>query len=132
MATPPKAPGVIAVLVTCPTRQVGEKIGRALVEERLAACVNIVPGLLSIYRWQGKLCRDRELLLIVKTQRTRFPGMARRIASLHPYSVPQILAVPIARGNPPYLAWVRESTTLRNPRRGGTASPPVRRGRTAK
>jgi periplasmic divalent cation tolerance protein len=123
MATPPKAPDVIAVLVTCPNRQVGERIGRALVEERLAACVNIVPGLTSIYRWQGKLCRDREVLLIIKTRRTRFPGMARRIASLHPYSVPEILAVPIARGNSPYLAWVRESTALRNPRLDGASSP---------
>jgi periplasmic divalent cation tolerance protein len=122
-ATPPKAPDVIVVLVTCPNHQVGEKIGRVLVEERLAACVNIVPGLTSIYRWQGKLCRDREVLLIVKTRRTRFPGMARRIASLHPYSVPEILAPPIARGNPTYLAWVRESTTVRNPRRNGASSP---------
>jgi periplasmic divalent cation tolerance protein len=111
VATRSKASDVVALLVTCPDQRVGEKIGRTLVEERLAACVNVVPGLISLYRWQGKLCQDREVLLIVKTRRTKFAPVARRIKTLHPYSVPEILALPIARGNSAYLAWVRESTT---------------------
>ncbi len=101
----------IAVLVTCPSRQVGEKVGRTVVEERLAACVNMVPGIVSLYRWEGKLCRDREVLLVVKTRRPKFAALARRIKSLHPYTVPEILALPIAHGHPKYLAWVKESTT---------------------
>jgi periplasmic divalent cation tolerance protein len=126
--TPTKSLDVIAVLVTCPNRQVGEKIGSALIEERLAACVNVVPGLISIYRWQEKLCRDREVLLVVKTRRTRFAQLARRVKSLHPYSVPEILAIPLVRGDSAYLAWVREST--RDER--GRVSPPALRGHTSK
>lgn len=102
--------GFIVVLVTCPTPEVGEKIGRALVEERLVACVNLVPGLISLYRWHGKTCREPECLLVIKTRRTRFPALARRIQALHPYSVPEIIALPIATGSVPYLSWVREST----------------------
>ena len=103
--------GTLVVLVTCPTRQVGEKIGRTLVEERLAACVNLIPGLTSIFRWEGKICREAENLLIIKTRRARLTALLRRITTLHPYSVPEIIAVPLAGGWPPYLAWVRESTT---------------------
>ena len=119
---------MIAVLVTCPNRKVGEKIGRALVEDRLAACVNVVPGLTSIYRWHEKLCQDREVLLIVKTRRTKFAQLARRVTSLHPYSVPEILAVSVARGDSAYLALVRESTTGGR----GRISPRALRGHASK
>ena len=102
---------IIAVLITCPNRQTGEEIGRTVVEERLAACVNIIPGITSYYRWEGKLCRDREALLLVKTRKLKYMLLARRIKSLHPYSVPEILALPVARGYSKYLTWVRESTT---------------------
>ena len=106
-----KASDVIVVFVTCPNRQTGEKIAKTLVEERLAACANVVPCLTSFYRWLGKLCRDRETLLLVKTRRPRYPMLARRIKCLHPYSVPEILAVPIARGNSEYVSWVLKSTS---------------------
>ena len=102
---------VVAVFVTCPNRRVAETIGRTLVEERLAACGNIIPGLTSIYRWQGKICRDSEVLAILKTRRSCFPKLARRIRELHPYSVPAIVALPVALSSPSYLAWVAESTT---------------------
>ncbi len=106
-----RGPQTLVVLVTCPTRQVGEKLGRALVEERLAACVNVVPGLTSIYRWQGKVCNDPEILLVIKTRRTCLRALICRVERLHPYSVPEIIALPLAGGSAPYLSWVRESTS---------------------
>jgi periplasmic divalent cation tolerance protein len=99
------------VLVTCPSRKVGEKIAHALVEERLAACVNVIPGLTSIYRWEGKICRDAEVLLLIKTRQVRLPALTRRVRAYHPYSVPEIIALPLAGGSATYLAWVRDSTT---------------------
>lgn len=101
---------ILDVFVTCPNRRVAETIGRALVEERLAACANIIPGLTSIYRWQGKICRDREVLVLLKTRQSCFSGLARRVRELHPYSVPAIVALPVAVGSAPYLTWVVEST----------------------
>ncbi len=98
------------MLVTCPSAAVGERIARRLVEERLAACVNLIPRVISTYRWQGKLARDRETLLVIKSRRVRFPALARRVAALHPYSVPEIIALPLQAGSRPYLAWIREST----------------------
>jgi periplasmic divalent cation tolerance protein len=100
----------VVVLVTCPNRRVAELLGRSMVEERLAACANVVPGLTSIYRWGGKLCRDREVLVIMKTRRPRFQALARRVCALHPYAVPEIIALPLAAGSPAYLQWVAEST----------------------
>ncbi|HWR72380.1 MAG TPA: divalent-cation tolerance protein CutA [Nitrospirota bacterium] len=101
---------MIVVLITCPNRRVAETLGRTLVEDRLAACANVVPGLTSIYRWQGKLCRDREVLVLLKTRRPRFAALARRVRELHPYSVPEVIALSVAAGSPAYLAWVAEST----------------------
>ena len=101
---------IVAVLVTCPNRRVADAVGKTVVEERLAACANIIPGLTSIYRWQGKLCRDREVLVIMKTRRSRFPALARRVRAVHPYTVPEIIAVPVTFGSAEYLAWVAEST----------------------
>jgi periplasmic divalent cation tolerance protein len=89
---------------------VAEVLGQSVVEERLAACANVVPGLTSIYRWEGKLCRDREVLVIMKTRRPRFQTLARRVRALHPYSVPEIIALPVVAGSPAYLQWVAEST----------------------
>jgi periplasmic divalent cation tolerance protein len=94
----------------CPSREVAEKLGRTLVEERRAACANIVPGLTSIYRWEGKICRDREALVILKTRRSRVAALSRRVRELHPYSVPEIIALPVVLGSPAYLTWVVEST----------------------
>jgi len=109
---PAQAPAarIIVVLVTCPTRNVADRIARALVSEGLAACVNVVPGLTSTYRWQGKICRDPEVLLIIKTRRRRLPALTERIRALHPYTVPEVIALPLIGGSPAYLAWVEEST----------------------
>ncbi len=109
-AARPGASRCVVVLVTCPNRRTAETIARALVEERLAACANIVPGLTSVYRWKGDICRDREVLTLLKTRRSRFAALARRVRELHPYSVPEIVALPLVAGSPPYLAWVMDST----------------------
>jgi len=98
------------ILVTCPSQEVGERIGNALVQERLAACVNVIPGLTSIYRWEGKICRDAETLLLIKTRRMRLPALIRRVKGLHPYSVPEVIALPLVGGSASYLSWVRDST----------------------
>lgn len=98
------------VLITAPSEEVALKIARALVEERLAACVNLVPGLTSVYRWQGEVVEDKEVLLIVKTTTFAFPKLKERVLSLHPYTVPEIIALPIAEGHGPYLAWLRANT----------------------
>ena len=110
MAVPSSALRILVVLVTCPNRRAAERIGRTLVEEHLAACANILPGLTSIYRWQGKVCRDPEVLVLLKTRRSCFPALAGRVRELHPYSVPEIVALPVALGSPAYLTWVAAST----------------------
>uniref|UniRef100_A0A7C6E343 Divalent-cation tolerance protein CutA n=1 Tax=Thermus tengchongensis TaxID=1214928 RepID=A0A7C6E343_9DEIN len=97
------------VLITAPSEEVGRTLARALVEERLAACVNLVPGLTSVYRWQGEVVEDREVLLIVKTTTFAFPRLRERVLSLPPYTVPEIVALPIAEGHGPYLDWLREN-----------------------
>ena len=110
MAARSRPSDIIVVLITCPNRRVAETLGRTLVEDRLAACANVVPGLTSIYRWEGKLCRDREVLVLLKTRQPRFAALARRVRELHPYSVPEVIALSVAAGSPAYLAWVAEST----------------------
>ena len=99
------------VLSTAPPDRAPE-LARALVEERLAACVNIVPAVRSIYRWQGELCDDGEALLVIKTTAGQVGRLAARLAELHHYDVPEIVSVPLAagEGNPAYLAWVAANT----------------------
>ena len=99
----------IVVLVTCPGRVQARKLAKALVSKRLAACVNIVPGVESLFWWDGKLDRAREALLIIKTTARAFPSLTRAICALHAYQVPEIIALPIVRGHPPYLRWLRDS-----------------------
>jgi periplasmic divalent cation tolerance protein len=86
-----------------------ERIALALVDERLAACVNRVPGVSSTYRWQGQVCTDREELLIIKSTAAQFDALRARIVALHGYSVPEIIALPVGAGHEPYLAWVAAS-----------------------
>ena len=97
-------------LTTCPDPESARHIADALVEERLAACVNVLPGVHSTYRWQGKVERADELLLLIKTTRVRLPALQERIKTLHPYELPEVLAVE-AGGLPAYLQWVARETT---------------------
>jgi periplasmic divalent cation tolerance protein len=94
------------VLTTCPDAAVAETIARALVEEGLAACVNILPPMRSIYRWKGRTEEASEQLLVIKIATARFPAVRDRIRALHSYELPEIIAVPVADGLPEYLAWL--------------------------
>lgn len=100
----------VVTLTTCPARDVAERIASALVEERHAACVNIIPGLTSVYRWQGRIERGEELLLVAKTTREAYPGLERTVLRLHPDELPEIVAVPVQGGLAGYLQWVSEQT----------------------
>lgn len=102
--------GHIIVYITVSSPEEGEKIAKALVEKRLAACVNIVPGLRSIYHWQGKICDDRELLLIAKTGDSLFERLEHEVKSIHSYKVPEIIALPILKGSKEYLDWIDGNT----------------------
>lgn len=99
----------IVVLITAPSAEKAAELGRAIVEERLAACANIVPGVRSIYRWEGKVCDDAEVLMVVKTQQALFDRLEARVKALHPYDCPEIIALPIVRGHAPYLQWIADS-----------------------
>ncbi|MDP3939533.1 MAG: divalent-cation tolerance protein CutA [Deltaproteobacteria bacterium] len=101
----------LLVLSTAPDRATAERIARALVGERLAACVNVIPGLTSLYRWKGKIERDREVLCLIKTRKPLLPKLIRRLTALHPYDVPEVIALPIAGGARPYMNWLLEQTT---------------------
>lgn len=101
---------VIVVYITAPNEEDAVKISRAIVEERLAGCVNIVKGIRSIYNWQGKIEDDEELLMIIKTQRHLFEPLKRRVKELHSYTVPEIIALPIIEGSEDYIEWLKEVT----------------------
>jgi periplasmic divalent cation tolerance protein len=96
----------LVVLVTAPTPERAAEIARALVEERLAACGNVVPGIRSIYRWEGEVHEDAEALLVLKTTRARFDALRDRVLALHPYEVPEVIALPVETGSAAYLAWL--------------------------
>ena len=98
------------VLCTCPDQAQGEQIAQRLVEARLAACVSLVPGLTSIYRWQGAVERATETLLLIKTLTDRLPELTATLRGLHPYEVPEIVALPITEGLPDYLNWMTACT----------------------
>ncbi len=98
------------ILITAPSPEEGQKIAEALIAEKLAACVNLVEKVTSIYWWQGKVERDTEALLIVKTKWALVDQLIARVKELHSYTVPEVIALPIERGNPDYLKWIDEVT----------------------
>jgi periplasmic divalent cation tolerance protein len=99
----------ILILSTVDSMEVARTIAGALVEAEEAACVNIVPGIQSIYRWQGKICDEAEVLLLIKSKRELFDAINSRIHSLHPYQVPEVIAIPIEAGDSAYLQWLHDS-----------------------
>jgi periplasmic divalent cation tolerance protein len=103
-------PQALIVFVTVPNEHVGAHLGRVLVEERLAACVNVLPAIKSIYVWEGEVQEQGEALCLIKTQLARFAALEARLRELHPYQIPEILGVQPARGNEPYLRWIDEAT----------------------
>ncbi|MCE9581336.1 MAG: divalent-cation tolerance protein CutA [Planctomycetes bacterium] len=102
-------PEFSVVLMTAPDAACADRIARVLVDERLAACVNILPEARSVYRWEGKVEEARELLLVAKTRAGLFPALEARVRALHPHKVPEIIAIPLTDGSRPYLSWVDAS-----------------------
>jgi periplasmic divalent cation tolerance protein len=102
--------GFLVVLVTVADAEMGLNLGRRLVAEHLAACVQVIPGGAAVYRWEGELCVDPQVQLIIKTQASKWPRLAARVAELHADQIPEILALPVVDGLPAYLTWLAEST----------------------
>ena len=98
------------VLTTVPSPEAGETLVRNLLEERLVACGSLVPGLISLFRWEGRLEREAETLLVLKTPRERVEPLLARIEALHPYELPELLAVPVEAASHAYCRWVRQET----------------------
>ncbi|XP_075692656.1 protein CutA isoform X1 [Rhinoderma darwinii] len=104
-----KAGSLSAAYVTCPNDKVAKDIARGLVERKLAACVNIIPQITSIYEWKGKIEEDSEILLMIKTRSSKVPALTEYVRSVHPYEVCEVISVPIEQGNAPYLSWVADA-----------------------
>ncbi|RKY31363.1 MAG: divalent-cation tolerance protein CutA [Candidatus Omnitrophota bacterium] len=98
------------ILITAPERQEAEKIAQVLVEEKLAACVNIIADIHSIFWWEGKIDNSKETLLIIKTKKSRVKKLIKKVQSIHSYEVPEIITLPVIAGNKKYLNWIDEST----------------------
>lgn len=97
---------VLVVLCTCPDEETAGALAAGLVEERLAACVNILPAIRSIYRWQGETCDDAEALMVIKTTAEAFAAVQDWLIDAHPYDTPEVIALPVAAGSAVYLGWV--------------------------
>ncbi|MCX8123845.1 MAG: divalent-cation tolerance protein CutA [Spirochaetes bacterium] len=98
------------IFCTVPSDQVGLEIANTLVSNKLAACVNIIPGLTSIYTWKGEICNDRELLCVIKTKKDLYKEVEEAIKKIHPYEVAEIIALPVTRGSSDYLQWIESVT----------------------
>jgi periplasmic divalent cation tolerance protein len=98
----------LVALVTVPSKDVGRDVARALLDRKIAACVNIVPSISSFYTWEGEVCVDEELLLLIKTTESAFDELASTVKEIHPYDVPEVIAVPLAAGSKDYLEWIQE------------------------
>lgn len=99
----------IAVFMTAANEDEATNIAKTLVEERLCACVNIVPKIRSIYRWEGKICDDQEVMLIAKSTSSLAPAIVERVKALHSYDTPEVICLPVASGSNDYLGWINQS-----------------------
>lgn len=106
-----EAGGVVTVITTLGDADAAAELVEALVAERLIACGNIVPGVTSIYRWEGEVVRESEVLVVMKTTGARLDELLERAAALHPYEVPELLALAVDGGSPPYCRWVTDETS---------------------
>jgi periplasmic divalent cation tolerance protein len=112
------------VFMTAPDAEVAERVGRALVRERLAACATVIPGVTSVYRWEGEVRADAEVQVLLKTRRALVDRLFRRAAELHPYEVPELVAAPLAGVSEPYRRWVLDETGQPEDQQGGGAELP--------
>ena len=101
----------LMVLCTCPNEATAQTLAAELVAAKLAACVNLVPAISSLYWWQGEVHKEAETLLLAKTTSARYPALEARLQTLHPYELPEIIAVPIEMGAKAYLQWITDSVT---------------------
>ena len=101
----------IVVMITTGSEEEAARIAEALLEERLIACANLIGGIRSLYRWKGKICDDRETLMLCKTERKLFLRLSERVKSIHSYEVPEVIGLPLVEGWQPYLEWVEQETT---------------------
>ena len=106
--------GIVQVSTTIDSREAAQRIAESLVEQRLAACVQVAGPISSTYRWEGAVETAEEWLCLIKTRQELYPQLERAILALHPYDVPEILAVPVASGHAPYIDWVRSETETSN------------------
>jgi periplasmic divalent cation tolerance protein len=105
----------VIVYTTCGKAEDAENLAQRLVEERLAACVNVVPGVRSFYRWKGKIENDAEFLLIIKTARGLVGSLRQQLEKVHPYELPEMIVAPIIDGSPNYLAWLEQEVAAQGP-----------------
>ncbi len=98
------------VLTTCPDQSTADDLAAHLVNHRLAACVNVIPGMRSYYKWRGEVCNDAEFVLLIKTRTERYPRLEKTIVERHPYELPEVIALPIESGLAGYLGWIDEQT----------------------
>nr|XP_019525481.2 uncharacterized protein LOC109397647 isoform X1 [Aedes albopictus] len=111
-AAPKYEPGTHSIAyVTTPNANSAKELARKLIEHKLAACVNIIPGLTSIYQWEGKMNEDQEILLMIKTRTSRVDELSKFVRENHPYSVAEVITVPIENGNPSYLDWLSKTVS---------------------
>lgn len=101
---------ISVVLVTAPSEAVAASLATTLVNERLIACANVIPQMRSIYRWEGKVCDEAEALMVLKTRASLIGALIERVKALHPYSVPEVLELPVGGAQPAYLKWVLDET----------------------
>ena len=106
----------LVVFVTCPNRRHAQRLANSVVRHHLAACVNILANVQSLFWWEGRVDRAQETLLIIKTTAARFEALRRSVCALHPYDVPEIIAVPIRKAHRPYLRWIGASVRSRRRR----------------
>ena len=100
----------LVAFCTCPDAEVGQRLATTLVTDRLAACVNMVPGIRSIYVWDDALCNDEEVLLVIKTTQDRLEDLQERVKNLHPYDCPELIVLTITDGLPDYISWLVSQT----------------------
>jgi periplasmic divalent cation tolerance protein len=104
---------IIIVFVTVPGLREGSRISKAILTSRLAACVNVIPGVQSIYKWKGKIVQEKEAMLVLKTTRLRYRKLEQKIKELHPYEVPEVIAIPLICGSSQYVEWVTREVANR-------------------